>query len=563
MTDERVQLRLGAEADDAALDEFVASSDLGLVALAPGRMQVSTADERATLTFLTRPDGERVVVLEGEIAELAAKVVERLGATPLASSPPADVPAPLDAPVPLRPRLADGVWARRHFVDGEERVILRAPRFDGVIQLGSAAWRALELADGTRDHDAVRLACARDGLFWTGAELTGLFVSLHEHGFLCDGIGPPAAPAEPDRLPPHRPLEPLAGFALRCDGSGVCCRIYDTVAFQPLEAERARLLTLERGAKTTELFTPYLGAQLDRGTLVAACVDGRCTFLEEDGRCELQRRGGPEGKPFGCRLFPRACADDGEAIRVSVLPECACVFSSLGRDDGDPLVDPDITSGLARRLAVAVLHEPVFVGAGRTVSRRELRRWSTWLADELRATDDDAVALAWSLAAAVERDGLTQVMPPVTAPLEAEAGPWLTALRRAAAATVDDGTSWRSERDVRTAATRWLSSALESVAWEDVVRPADAPHERFYLLALNHAYRFTLEARTLAQGLRDRAVRLLAARAMAAVDQDAVTAPGALPRAAAALALVEALLRNSPLAGYASDAALPLASSEA
>jgi hypothetical protein len=74
---------------------------------------------------------------------------------------------------------------------------------------------------------------------------------------------------------------------------------------------------------------------------------------------------------------------------------------------------------------------------------------------------------------------------------------------------------------------------------------ADPGAERFYLRALAHGHRLAIEGRTLEHGLRDRAARMLAARAMARVPA---------PRDQSArypLALLEAAMRNLGIAGYA------------
>jgi len=90
---------------------------------------------------------------------------------------------------------------------------------------------------------------------------------------------------------------------------------------------------------------------------------------------------------------------------------------------------------------------------------------------------------------------------------------------------------------------RWIATALDH--GDPFAAPTHPAHERFYLAALAWGHRLAVEGRPLAHGLRDRATRVLAARAMASVappDDTASDAP---------LALVEAAVRNLSIAGYA------------
>lgn len=454
--------------------------------------------------------------------------------------------------LPARPRLAPNVWARRHWVDSEEIIVVRGPGFSGVLKLGDAAWEALTLADGTRDLEGLQAACAREGVSWTLEELHELLGELHELGFVVhgpvsfdDGVLSGGGEEMNEVAPPEaeevRPLEPLVGFSFACDGSGSCCRFYDSIAFRAEEGQLARLIT--NGGPTEDLFTPTLGAQLDRSSWTPMMNNGRCAFLDEGGSCAIHRLGGYPRKPVGCRVYPRNMIDDGVAVRVSVAPECKCVFDSALHRGGEPLVSPQAKSieALGDEAIVPTLPQRIVVGGSKEVDRAELRAFSVWLDGWLRETDADLAAAAWHLADVLEEQGLVTSFDAVPA-LPEEAKTWLAWLGRAARGCTADESAWRSTSDLHLRALRWLADALESPG-----SPTPSPSaERWYLLSLNHTYRLTTAPRPLAHGLRDRAVRMLAARAMRE------TAPGFEdPTTSHPLAMLEALLRDTRLSRYA------------
>ena len=151
--------------------------------------------------------------------------------------------------LPARPRLASHVLPRRHVVDGDERVVLHDLGTGRLVQIGPREWGLLAAADGTRDLDGIVLAAAREGAHARAAALEGFLAQLHQAGMLEDGVEEAPSPAvmaegeaESRDDPAARPLVPLPGFGLHCDGSGSCCRFYGTVIFGPVEAARARAL---------------------------------------------------------------------------------------------------------------------------------------------------------------------------------------------------------------------------------------------------------------------------------------------------------------------------------
>lgn len=460
--------------------------------------------------------------------------------------------------LPERPRLSDTVVARMHVADGGAKVVLTDWPTATVLQIDLESWRALEAADGTRDLDALALALAREGVYRGEADLVQLLSELSAAGVLTDGLAVPAPPppVEVETTPLDRPLDVLPGFTLVCDGSGSCCRFYGSVAFSPSEARRAQAIAedVRLPIAPRDLFTPSSGAQLDEHDVRAvAQIDGRCAFLEGDGLCLLHRRGGAEAKPFPCSFYPALLMDDGESVRVSLGPECACIFASAGRSDGVPLVPRAARTlgDLDPVVATMRVPNPVPLSARSTASRSELSCWSTALVGALARTDADALALAWTLASSMAEHGLDlsaldRALAHPSLPDRASLAPWIASLREHAERAASTAESWRGGSDLSRRVARWIADALCVADLSALSRSASDPaSERFYLRALAHGHRLAIEGRTLEHGLFDRATRILAARAMAAI------APPSDTSARYPLALLEAAMRNLGLVRYA------------
>ncbi|MCZ7681842.1 MAG: hypothetical protein M5U28_24835 [Sandaracinaceae bacterium] len=244
--------------------------------------------------------------------------------------------------------------------------------------------------------------------------------------------------------------------------------------------------------------------------------------------------------------------DDGESVRVSLGPECACVFASAGRSDGAPLVDPSARTLGELGPSVAVMHvpDPVPLTAQRTASRAELARWSRALVARLAETDADALALAWTLAGSLASGGLAiaaleRALSRHAAPSPSSMAPWARALAEHAERAASTAESWRGGSDLSRRVARWIADALHVADPTALLASAaDAASERFYLRALAHGHRLAIEGRPLEHGLRDRATRIFAARAMSAI------APPADEGARYPLALLEAAMRNLGLVRY-------------
>lgn len=355
---------------------------------------------------------------------------------------------------------------------GVTRVLLRDRRRCARRWIEQSTWEALERADGTRD---------RAELDWDAPELE----ALEAEGWLADGLpARPVTPVNPPRAE-DRPLEVFGDLTLRCDGSGGCCHAYGAVPFRREEAARARELF-------DVPFTDWRGGEVTHRAPML--VDDRCAFIDGDERCRLHASG---AKPFGCALYPATLVDDGVALRVSVAPECACVFESLGATDGAPLW-PAGASRSARE-AARPLPDPVAMTETRAVSRSDYRAWSDALMAVLAERDDDLAAWLLGLAESLRADPLVDLshIEPVRA---------LPALRELP--TEPDPT--RSARSAEV--LRWAETARTKLdAWPAASEPE---RERLYLRALTFGHRLAVEATPLASALLERAARLLLARAM-------------------------------------------------
>lgn len=482
---------------------------------------------------------------------------------------------------PKRPRLADHVLARRHVARGREMVVLHDTKTGRLVQLGPREWGLLASADGTRDLEGVVMAASRVFAYARPAALRAFLEQLHAAGLLEDGLPnePPEADDRASAPCADRPLDPLEGFSLTCDGRGSCCRIYASVLFAPLEAARARAAlpgVFDGGARHRNVFTPERGSGPTAGSAVAL-VDGRCAYLEGDGRCSIHRAAGGDAKPLGCRLFPVGFTDDGEAVRVSVAVECACVFESVDREGGSSLAPLGARSrgDLNASVFVAELPAMVVVTSGAPAApRSSLVAWSRAVLQASGAMVGGAVRAFWALASAASvfgcdelaaRRALTEAGPAIEV---SSILPWIEALHRRASRRAREDSAWRGDADLARLATRWIEVAsgalLDRGACEDALRAAGDPsgasdldrararRENFYLRAIVHGHHLVADDEPLVGSLRDRAVRVLVARSMEHVGADSVGL-AADPAARYPLALVEATLRGHGLQMYRGD----------
>jgi lysine-N-methylase len=181
----------------------------------------------------------------------------------------------------------------------------------------------------------------------------------------------------------------------------------------------------------------------------------------------------------------------------------------------------------------------------------------------LPAAGDAAAALV-ALGAQVAREGLSAdpeaalVAPPPIDPRVVV--PWIAALHRHAARREREDAAWRSERDLARRATSWIAAVTGVLRDPPTLSahlgaPVPAPRaEAFYVRALVHGHHLATAGLSISLALRDRAVRLLVARAMQVLFAE--LPPEALdPACAHPLALLEAMLRGHGLDAYAPEVA--------
>lgn len=462
-------------------------------------------------------------------------------------------------PLPLRPRLADHVSARRHRARNEDAWVLYDNRSGQAYRVGVREWGLLLHADGTRDLEGIIAAASRTGTLARVSALQSFLEALHQAGLLADGVD---RPAEPPPVRPPLPIDSWPNYRLSCDGLGSCCRLYSTIMVRPVEEARARgllPLVFDSGDHPERLFAPLTGSA-PCGASSFGFVDGRCVYLEADGRCALHAAGGPEGKPLGCRMFPALFVDDGQAVRVSAAIECACVLASLDKpDEGELLVPNHVRSSddLDPGIHITSLPETIALTKKRRASRDELVRWSRIVAASSPPTNVPGAFLA--LAEAVETWGLDLHAATVAMASHRPVDPdamrpaWIALAERTQARLKIDG-AWRSDNDLAFRAIGWIHRAAKFVLTnpDEVERLCSADRaveaaksEAFYLQAGAHGHHFVLGDAPLVQALRDRATRVVLARAVArVVSEDELRDEPALRHP---LALVEATLRGHGL----------------
>lgn len=456
--------------------------------------------------------------------------------------------------LPYRPRLGDYVMVRRQIVAGVVKPCLVDSRNGMLYVLTEQELEHVLALDGTRDFGGVILKVVQAGHFRRASEIKVLLGQMQEAGLLVDGIAPPDP--EPERHP-ERPLEALPGYRLRCDAVGSCCTTFASVPFSEAEMQRAAAAAPELiDAPLDRVFLPVWGS-VDRSMVAVTMRDGQCPFLSDSARCVVHERAGSDAKPLGCTIFPKSFADDGEAVRVSVQVECACVMASAAlAEEGEALLDGGVTTegDLHRRVHITRLPDEIRTHGTSSVPRGALRAWSEAVC---RADVNDGVAAFWRLADSVEtagldpaaaRDAAESASPPTAEMLarHLEALADLAAVRHEAAAE-------RAARDRIRVLAEWAELAARTLRDPEIAaqRLAEVPHperERFYLRAVVWGHHLAERRLSLAQALRDRALRLLLARQMARTISPAAQAD---PSAAFPITGMEAMMRGQALERYA------------
>ncbi|MDC3962904.1 YkgJ family cysteine cluster protein [Polyangium jinanense] len=462
---------------------------------------------------------------------------------------------------PSRPRLADHAVVRRHRVGDEDFWVLHDQRSGLAYRLGAREWGLLAQADGSRDLEGIVAAASRASTFAKVETLRAFLAALHEAGLLAEGVAPLP---EPKVRGASRRLDPLPGFSLACDGRGSCCRLYASVIFRPVEEAYARALlprVLDAGDHPERAFTPLQGSSAC-GASSVPLVDGRCAYLDGSGLCRLHAAQGAHVKPLGCQTFPALFVDDGEAVRVAPAVECACVLASaLDPQPKGALLVPEgaqSSADLDEGILIVELPETLLLAPGKHGTRADLVRFMHAVVDA-PAPIDTAHALA-ALASSVETSDLDPAAATRAlaepAPLDVELlRPFFAALASHASRRARIDATYRAEHDLARHAVRWIEAASRALAEDPTLAaPASSTRARaeaFYLRAGAHAYQLVSSDLPLAHALRDRAARILLARALPLV----ITRGEAQnePALAHPLALVEATLRGHGLDAYAHD----------
>ena len=427
-----------------------------------------------------------------------------------------------------RPRLRGHVFPRRHRIDGVERIALHDSERGSLALIEPSDWSVVATADGTRTLPEILARASSVGDTRIEAEVSRLFDELFELGLLSDG----PSVAEPVGLPDpttseersRRPLEALPGFALSCDGRGGCCAQYSSIVLTPDDLTRARevgLRSLESGAFSGDPLLPFSGVRSEKRAL--PIIDGACAELTDDGHCSLHARGGPTAKPIACLSFPRTFVDDGEAVRVSIACECACVFRSVGlsTDQGDPLVAEGALDAraLPDGLSVRVLPAFVVVTSGVFAARSEVVAWSKRALSE--DPPEDVVERLLAEAEGLERVATeagraagSTVAETVGDPLTLEGARFA---ERALAAACS-GEAWRSPRDRTRIMRRHVADAAARLSRDDLAMQSArlsrrwARDEAFYYRASLHGHSFVDPSVPLVDALRRAAVAIVVAR---------------------------------------------------
>ena len=315
---------------------------------------------------------------------------------------------------------------------------------------------------------------------------------------------------------------------------------------------------------SSQLFLPTTGSVAGK-TCTVMLVDGACPYLAQDGKCGVHQVGGASAKPCGCDIFPSTFVDDGAAVRVSVAVECRCVIASIGAQDGSPLVPraARTEADLLPLSRIVRLPEQLALTAERTASRAELRSWSEALALPLTQLSD-GVAACWSLAQSTIEHGLepaaaVAALAQAAAPSAPSLGFRLLALAGTTRDKKESAAGWRSEHDRARKLSDWFDEVAQgmlepAVATELLEQGALEPrHESFYLSAIIHGHLLVDDKLNLVQALRDRATRLLFARALArSVRLGQVPEPCRDdPSLGCPITAVEAMMRGQGLRSYA------------
>jgi Fe-S-cluster containining protein len=222
------------------------------------------------------------------------------------------------------PRLRDGVRLAPA-ADGKALKV-EDPLFNRSLDFAGPARALLERMDGRRPLGDLFAEAAAALPDVTPDELARSFRTLLLLN-LVDGAGASIVERTErvKRGEEKLPIETLPESRFQCQGSGDCCRSYLLGPIFSHDVERIQALDPERHFPRLAGEGFYVDAKTPEGAPVRflRTIDGRCVFLENDGRCGLHARFGPESKPYVCRLFPWTRLSTIEGIKIYDEGECS------------------------------------------------------------------------------------------------------------------------------------------------------------------------------------------------------------------------------------------------
>ncbi|MBV1856816.1 MAG: YkgJ family cysteine cluster protein [Nannocystaceae bacterium] len=310
------------------------------------------------------------------------------------------------------------------------------------------------------------------------------------------------------------PVAPLPGYRFDCDGSGGCCSAYGSILLTPGDRDRARAALegeTRAGVPMSRWFTPDHGSA-PTPLSVPLHVEGGCGFLGDDGLCEIHRRVGLAGKPRACAAFPLTACSDGEEVRVSVTPECACVLRLAGPGRGEPLAESwQLGCDLPPTTVVDVLPVTLTVSQGRTQSRAWLR---ARVVDVLAVlpTEADPARACWGWA-----DAWSQTMA-----TEPSLAPYVDSLLQCSRDLLRRRSTHVGAEDWVLGSLRWLVGTLhllqEASLQAMILEPTEVGDatEQLYIRSSLWGYRDFVDT-PVAVVMRAHAMKIWVARAMAEV----------------------------------------------
>lgn len=135
-------------------------------------------------------------------------------------------------------------------------------------------------------------------------------------------------------------LRGVDGARFACQGCGFCCRFHQLGPLLP--QDRARI----EAARPQDWWAPAAAGWSRQGPAGVELrkLDGHCVFLDDDQRCALHARLGPQAKPAFCRLFPYQLVQDARGVVIVVRDSCGGLHHGGG---------PLLLSGAAEVLALA------------------------------------------------------------------------------------------------------------------------------------------------------------------------------------------------------------------